>query len=133
MNNVEYIAYIDGASSGNPGNSGIGILIYKNSEIFFELSKNIGYATNNIAEYTALLELLKVAIEKNIKKIKIFSDSELLCRQISGDYKIKNLKLKEIYNKINELRKNVDFELIHTGNENNKQADKLAKRASKNL
>ncbi len=133
MNNIEYTAYIDGASSGNPGPSGIGILIYKDTEIFYELSKNIGYATNNIAEYTALLELLKIAKEKNIKRIKIFSDSELLCRQISGEYKVKNKKLKEIFDEINELRKNVSFELIHTGNENNKQADKLAKKASKNL
>ncbi|MCX7697896.1 MAG: ribonuclease HI family protein [Candidatus Goldbacteria bacterium] len=132
MNNTEYTAYIDGASSGNPGISGIGILIYKNSELIYEASKNIGYATNNIAEYTALLELLKVAIEKNIKEIKIFSDSELLCRQISGEYKIKNTKLKEILKKILELKKNINFELVHISNENNKKADKLAKKASKN-
>lgn len=132
MNNIEYTAYIDGASSGNPGSSGIGILLFKNSELIYEASKNIGYATNNIAEYTALLELLKVALEKNIKKIKVFSDSELLCRQISGEYKVKNTKLKEIFAEINKLKKDIDFELVHISNEYNKKADKLAKKASKN-
>ncbi len=132
MENSKYTAYIDGASSGNPGNSGIGILIYKDGELIYEASKNIGYATNNIAEYTALLELLKVSRKKNIKKIKIFSDSELLCRQISGEYKVKKNKLKKIFNEIFKIKNDIDFELFHISNEYNKKADKLAKNASKN-
>lgn len=126
-----YTAHIDGASSGNPGDSGIGIVLYKDGEEMLRISKYIGQATNNVAEYTALLTLLNSVKKHLIKKIKIYSDSELLVKQLSGEYKIKNMALKVLVEQIHAYKKEIDFTVEHVGREKNKEADDLAKKASK--
>lgn len=122
-----YTAYIDGASRGNPGPSGIGVVIYKDNTPMVEISKYIGIQTNNIAEYSALLELLDNLIDRNILKIKAYSDSELIVNQINGNYKVRNMKLIKLYNeaklKINKLEY---FKFSHVKRESNSHADKLA-------
>lgn len=127
----EYTAFIDGASSGNPGDAGIGIIIYKDKEAVVSESKYIGKQTNNFAEYTALIVLLEMVEKHGIKKIKVFSDSELVVKQMSGEYKIKNEVLRELAHKAQSYQKKIKFTLEHIRREGNGEADELAKSASK--
>ncbi len=124
--------YVDGASSSNPGNAGIGIVLKVNGRVVESVSKPIGVATNNVAEYSALIEGLKVALSKGYRKIKVYSDSELVVKQIKGIYKVKDNNLINLYKQVKELQNRFDrVEIEHIGRENNKQADSLAKNASK--
>ncbi len=125
-----YTAYIDGASSGNPGDAGIGIVIYKNNEEILRESRYIGVQTNNFAEYKAFLSLLEILDKHSIKNIKIFTDSELLVKQLKGEYKVKNDAIKNFISKIKKFNK-IKFEIEHIPRTENKEADKLAKQASK--
>ncbi|MFP4466244.1 MAG: ribonuclease HI family protein [Candidatus Goldiibacteriota bacterium] len=126
-----YSAYTDGASSGNPGDSGIGIVLYKDGESIYSESKYIGVTTNNVAEYTAVVTLLNTAVQNGIKELKIFTDSELLVKQMSGEYKIKNEKLKELIGQINSFKAKINFTLKHVLRDGNTEADKLARQGSK--
>ncbi len=128
-----YELYTDGASKGNPGYSGIGFVIKKEGCIIEEKSEYIGITTNNVAEYTALLRGLERAHELGIKNIRVFSDSELMVKQINGIYSIKNEKLKGLAAKIMHLITTFDsFVLKHIPREENKLADKLSKDGSLN-
>ena len=99
-------AYTDGASRGNPGNAGIGILfVDEKGDIIKEICEYIGQTTNNIAEYTAMVTALKEAIEMNFEEIEIISDSELMVKQINGEYQVKNEGLKPLYKEACELLK----------------------------
>ncbi len=128
---ADYVAYIDGASSGNPGDAGVGIVVYKNDSEILRESKYIGKETNNVAEYTALLILLTMMKKHKVKEIDVFTDSELLVKQLKGEYKIKNDRLKEFIEKIQKCREFIKFKVEHVGRDNNSEADKLAKAASK--
>jgi len=130
MHECEYTAYIDGASSGNPGDAGIGIIIYKDKEEMVRESRYIGIQTNNFAEYTALTVLLEMLEKHGIKKARIFSDSELVVKQMSGEYKIKNQDLKVLAIKAQSFKKKIKYTLEHIRREGNDEADDLAKSAS---
>ena len=127
----------DGASSGNPGNSGIGVIIrhkpvQSSQPAVRRISEYIGTATNNIAEYRALIRGLKEAHAMGLKKIKVFLDSELLVKQINGIYKVKNNNLKHLWSEAqNILRKFDAYEISHVGRELNREADSLARQAVK--
>ncbi|MDY6861692.1 MAG: ribonuclease HI family protein, partial [Thermodesulfobacteriota bacterium] len=96
--------YIDGASKGNPGEAGAGILIIDESgKVIKEISEYLGICSNNVAEYKAFLIALKEAWNLNAEYIFIFCDSELLVRQIKGIYRVKNFILKSLYQKALEL------------------------------
>lgn len=132
--------FTDGGSRGNPGPSAIGIYITdeENNRIF-AVGKSIGIATNNIAEYKAVLEAHKWIVEnkENIDKdAKIFFnlDSELVYCQLKGIYKIKNSKLKEILIQIQHIKSGLSFNIIyaHVPREQNKQADRLVNEALDN-
>jgi len=127
MNNT-YKLYTDGASKGNPGKASIGAWICDNQEtVIKEISKNIGLATNNVAEYTALIEGLSSACELNIKNLQVFMDSELVVRQINGEYKIKNEGLLPLFMKVKELKSKFDhITFTHIERAKNKRADQLA-------
>lgn len=122
------IAYTDGASRGNPGNAGIGILLVDEQDnVIKEISEYIGQTTNNIAEYTALVTALKEALELNYDEIEVISDSELMVKQINGEYKVKNAGLKPLYKEACELLKGFKrFTVRHVRREYNKEADELA-------
>lgn len=123
--------YCDGASRGNPGEAGIGCVIFLNDDREIKISEYVGKTTNNVAEYKALIRGLEEAQKLGVEEIEIFSDSELLVRQIRGIYKVKNKNLIELYGKVKELLgKLKGYELIHINRENNSIADKLAKEAS---
>ncbi|WP_297211807.1 MULTISPECIES: ribonuclease HI family protein [Thermodesulfovibrio] len=122
--------YCDGASRGNPGEAGVGcLLIYDNERV--EVSEYIGKATNNVAEYTALIRGLQEALRVGISSIEIFLDSELIVLQLKGVYRIKNKNLLPFYNQaIKLLSEFKNYEIFHIPRENNSEADKLAKLAS---
>ncbi len=121
--------YVDGACSGNPGLAGCGIFIKKGSGAI-KMSFFLGNATNNIAEYVALLIALDELKTKRKFPIVIYSDSELLVRQLTGEYKVKDKKLKILYNRIIELVASFSsLEIKHIKREGNKTADALARKA----
>jgi ribonuclease HI len=124
------IAYTDGASRGNPGDAGIGILLVDEKDnVIKEISDYIGQTTNNIAEYTALVTALKEALEMNFEEIESISDSELMVKQINGEYQVKNEGLKPLYKEACELLKKFkSFTVRHVRREYNKKADELANR-----
>ncbi len=133
-NNCSLTIYIDGASKGNPGKAAVGIVIYdKEGKKIKEISKSIGIATNNVAEYTALLFALQEGLLLDCKeKITIYSDSELLCKQIKGEYKIKNDTLRILFHLAQHLITGYKtFHIEHIGRELNKTADKLASKSVK--
>ena len=124
--------YIDGASKGNPGPSGIGVVICRDGETIKNVSSYIGNATNNIAEYTALVYALQEALKLKAESLKINTDSELLCKQFNGLYKIKNPNIIGMYNQITQLLTGFKKVLvINIPREQNKGADKLATLAIK--
>ncbi len=132
--------YCDGACSGNPGRSGIGVvinLINNKKEISgldscFTISEYIGMATNNVAEYSALVRGLEQAAQLGIKKLSVFLDSELLVRQMNGVYKVKNDKLIPFYNRAREIvRVFKSCTITHVRRELNKEADSLAREGVK--
>lgn len=128
--------YIDGASRGNPGPSAVGIFIRESSgKEIVRRGEYIGEGTNNVAEYTALIRALKYLLGTKklttaARGITIYSDSELLVKQIKGDYRIKSENLVPLAVEARGLLKkvsNVEFNLI--AREDNKVADKLANKA----
>ncbi|MCB1176581.1 MAG: ribonuclease HI family protein [Leptospiraceae bacterium] len=122
--------YCDGASKGNPGPSSIGVVAYsdqENQEEVFTISKSIGVTTNNIAEWSSLISALEKAIEKNETKVSIFMDSELVVKQVLGQYRVKNEKLIPLKNKFLTLKiKFPVFSIQHVYRDKNKRADELA-------
>jgi len=122
-------AFTDGAARGNPGESGIGV-IFKDEQgtTLAKLHGYIGEATNNVAEYSALLACLKSAPKTKCSRLVVHSDSELMVRQLLGEYKVKDPNLKAMVLKIHRLLAKVpfDFEIKHVRRELNKEADQLA-------
>ena len=125
--------YCDGASSGNPGESGIGVVLISGDETH-EISEHIGIATNNVAEYKALVKGLSKARDLGMEKVDIFLDSELLVRQINGIYRVKNENLKKLYDEaVSTLRSFKSYDIRHIPREKNKQADSLARKGAKRI
>lgn len=125
--------YTDGASRGNPGPSGAGILIVHNNKEILRDSVSLKVGTNNVAEYSALLRALKKVKELGFKKVRCVSDSELMVKQLNGEYKVKNPVLKKLFNEVKELEREFDeVSYVHVKRENKfiRIVDELAKKAS---
>jgi ribonuclease HI len=124
--------YIDGASQGNPGPSGIGVIITEDGEVVKNLSVYLGVQTNNVAEYMALIFGMQEALLRRANSLRIYTDSQLLCRQINNEYKIKSPNLIGLYYQIQHLKSGFErFEISYISRENNRGADKLAKKATR--
>lgn len=122
--------YIDGASNGNPGESGIGVVISEDDEVKKNISQYIGIATNNVAEYVALIYGLQEALIQNIRDIHISTDSELVYKQIIGEYKVREENLKLLYVLAKHLIDGfLNVQITNIPREKNKGADKLATKA----
>jgi len=123
--------FIDGASRGNPGPSGIGIVFFDDKKnIVKKIFKFIGNATNNVAEYTAFIYALQEALIDRYEDVKIASDSELLTRQLRGEYRVKNENLKPFYEQFLHLSRGFNrIEVVSIGRKDNSIADKLANKA----
>lgn len=124
--------YIDGASKGNPGPSGIGVVICRGEETIKNISTFIGNTTNNIAEYTALIFALQEALKLKAETVKINTDSQLLHRQINRTYKVRSQNILGLYNQVMHLLSAFkEVSITNIPRENNKGADKLATLAIK--
>jgi ribonuclease HI len=121
---------IDGAARGNPGPAGYGLAADdEQGEPLLEGFGYIGEQTNNFAEYCALLAALELARKKGWRELMVRSDSQLLVRQIEGDYKVKNDGLRPLHARALQLiSRLVDFKIVHVPRSENKRADKLANR-----
>ncbi|MFH0732205.1 MAG: ribonuclease HI family protein [Candidatus Omnitrophota bacterium] len=126
-----YFLYIDGAARGNPGPAGVGIVISDaKGRVIETISKYIGENTNNVAEYTALVFGMDQLRKIDAKDIVINTDSELLAKQLGGEYKVKSPALKSLYDKVTQMLVSFDEVRINQiGREKNKQADELANQA----
>lgn len=132
--------FTDGGSRGNPGEAGIGVYVVdENNKALCRIGKKIGIATNNVAEYKAVVEAyLWLIANKNIikaeTKINFFMDSELVVSQLNGIYKIKNIALQKLVIEIRKLESQVKaiIRYAHIPRENNKEADRMVNMALDN-
>lgn len=119
--------FTDGASLGNPGPMGIGVAIYRDGFRVEELSEYIGIGTNNIAEYTAVIRALEAVHEIGELEIHIKSDSQLVIRQLNGEYKVKDPKLVPLKKRVDTLCHGLKVAFEHIPREKNEEADALSK------
>jgi ribonuclease HI len=122
------VAYCDGGSRGNPGPAGFGVYIQDaTGGVLAELSQYLGKRTNNFAEYSALLAALEFAISKGHESLRVVSDSELMVKQIKGQYRVNSPELRPLYEeakrRITQLQR---FQIQHVLRDKNKHADRLA-------
>ena len=124
--------YIDGASLGNPGDAGIGVVVYKNSECVYQRGFYIGKQTNNFAEYAAMLFGICELLAQKQHSATIFTDSELVANHLKGTYKVKSDNLKFLHTLCKKLLLQcgkVDIKWIER--EKNAEADSLSKQSAK--
>ena len=124
---MKYKVFCDGASRSNPGAAAIGVSIESEEREIFTISKAIGVASNNEAEYLALESALDYCVKNNYLNLEVFLDSKLVVEQVNGNYKVKSNNLKPLRDKILEHIEKLEFISInHVYRENNKRADELA-------
>jgi len=125
------IIFTDGGARGNPGPSGIGAVLYNEDKaIVAEISEYLGVATNNQAEYKALIAALKKATELKATELDCYLDSELVVKQLKREYKVKNQDLAPLFLMIHNLSLNFKkISYTHIPREKNKEADRLANEA----
>lgn len=122
-------AWIDGASRGNPGEAGFGVLFERDGGRE-EITGFLGRTTNNVAEYAALVAALTHAVHSGCTELELFSDSQLLVRQLEGAYRVKAAHLVPIFLRVLALRRDLSrFSIRHVPREENLEADALANRA----
>lgn len=124
------MAWVDGASRGNPGPSGYGVFMKTGAGDVIEISGFLGTTTNNVAEYSGLLEALAVAEREGADDVEIISDSELLVKQMLGAYRVKHPNLVPMHKQAKALTRRFHrFSIRHTLRAGNKDADRLANEA----
>lgn len=139
MSKIAVTVYCDGASRGNPGPAAYGVAAFRQGEenslnafragednTIFKLAEKIGIRTNNEAEYYGIIRALEKCAELGLSEVNLHSDSELVIRQLRGEYKVKNEKLKPLFEQARALAQRVKPVLIHIPREKNQIADYLA-------
>lgn len=128
-----WVLNTDGASLGNPGPAGAGIVLRDaGGAILGELSRSLGKATNNEAEYRALILGLTEARSMGATRLKVLLDSELVVKQVQGLYRVKNRRLRPLYDRVMELLQDMEaYDILHVRRELNTEADSLASRAAR--
>lgn len=120
-------AFVDGGARGNPGPAGYGVWLELEDGHIIEAFGYLGETTNNVAEYSGLISALEIALQENVTQIEIVSDSQLLVRQMLGEYRVKHPNLTPLFLKAIQLaRRFRKFEIRHTPRAGNKDADRLA-------
>ena len=127
------VIFTDGASRGNPGPAAIGVAIKdEQGRLISTISQTIGRTTNNQAEYRAIITALERAISLGADQARLFSDSELVVKQINGKYRVKNASLQPLYREVKQLQSQFQsFTITHIPREKNEKADELADQALK--
>lgn len=123
--------YVDGASRGNPGKAGVGVIVYDDRKnILKEIKQYLGKTTNNVAEYIALIYGLQEGLIQQSKYLTVYMDSELVVKQMKGDYRIKNELLKLFSRQVEHLREGFEeVKIKYIEREKNREADRLANQA----
>ena len=131
MSKIKHLyIYTDGAARGNPGESGAGIYIRDSLKPLLEKAVYLGHTTNNVAEYMAFILGLKEAEKLGGNILSLYADSELLVNQIKGTYKVKDKKLKVLFDKAKKhLSEFIQYEIFYIKREENRDADRLANKA----
>jgi ribonuclease HI len=131
----DLVAHVDGGSLGNPGSSGIGVVIDRfggdSTDGAIKIARWIGRQDNNVAEYVALLEALQCALGLKAKALHVFSDSEVVVRQMSGEYCCRSPRLYSLNWICRKLARSLDFSISHVRRENNVEANRLATSAAR--
>jgi ribonuclease HI len=127
----DLVAYVDGGSLGNPGRSGIGVVMDDSTGGTIRIAKWIGHQDNNVAEYVALLEALQCALRLKAKALHVFSDSEVVVKQMSGEYSCRSSRLYSLNWICRKLARSLDFSISHVRRENNVEANRLATSAAR--
>jgi ribonuclease HI len=125
--------FVDGAARGNPGPAGVGAALFEKKESakpLVEIALYIGETTNNVAEYCALLVGLQEAAQRSAAAVEVFTDSELLARQVTGQYKVRDERLQWLHALVRHAAAGFSsFSITHIPREKNKKADRLANQA----
>jgi len=131
MNITKALVWVDGGARGNPGPAAIAAIIKDERErLITSLSRRIGIGTNNQAEYRALIAALEKAISLGARQVYVKSDSELMVKQLNGNYRVKNASLKPLYQKVQQLQSSLqEFTIAHIPRQQNREADRLVNRA----
>ena len=124
-----FVAYVDGGCHGSPGPSGIGVVIEQPNGETVRIARWIGHQDNNVAEYVALLEALQHALKHEAKALHVFSDSELVVKQMKGEYQCRSPRLYSLNWTCKKLARELDFEIAHISRELNAEANRLANHA----
>jgi ribonuclease HI len=122
------VIFTDGAADPNPGPAAIGAIIKdEQGKLLARISQRIGRATNNQAEYRAIIAALEKAVSLGAKHVEVNSDSELVVKQINGKYRVKKATLKPLYQQVKKLQSRLEgFTITHIPRQQNTEADKLA-------
>jgi ribonuclease HI len=125
----ELVAYVDGGCLGNPGPSGIGVVISGCASGPVRIAKSIGRQDNNVAEYAALMEALQYAVALKAQKLHVYSDSEVVVRQMTGEYTCRSPRLYSLHWTCRKLARSLKFSISHVPREDNAEANRLAQSA----
>ena len=128
----DLVAYVDGGSLGNPGSAGIGVVIDNPLGGKIRIAKWIGRQDNNVAEYLALLEALQCALALKATAIHVYSDSEVVVRQMTGQYRCRSPRLYSLHWTCRKLIRSIRFSITHVRREFNAEANALASAAARN-
>ncbi len=122
---------VDGCARGNPGHAGSGVVVLDGrGRVILKKARYLGSTTNNVAEYTALIDGLREAVELKALEVVVQTDSELVLRQMKGEYKVKDVKLKGLFAEAQRLSRSfVSLSFVHVERKYNKDADRLANEA----
>src|SRR5579862_4115977 len=125
------VAYVDGGSLGNPGPSGIGVVISGARDGKLKIAKWIGWQDNNVAEYLALLEALQCAVLLKAHALHVYSDSEVVVKQMTGVYACRSSRLYSLNWTCRKLARSLEFSISHVSREYNAEANRLANAAAR--
>ena len=127
----QLIAYVDGGSLGNPGPAGIGVVIQGVESGTIRISKCVGRQDNNVAEYLALMEALHCALGLRAKRLHVYSDSQVVVRQMTGQYTCRSPRLYSLNWVCRKLAQSLGFSISHVRRESNQEANRLASAAAR--
>ena len=128
----DLVAYVDGGSLGNPGPSGIGVIIDGCENGPIRIQKWIGHQDNNVAEYLALLEALQRALAMSARALHVYSDSEIVVKQMRGEYSCRSPRLYSLNWICRKLARSLQFSISHVPRDKNREANSLASTAARN-